>query len=184
MKPNFFIFFLISAFLWSLTFICRLIFIDDLHVSPGSYTEMTPDIFFNLSNAYNQGDKWEVFLLIFGNNLKSCIFNILGGVLLGLGTLINLLMNGFITADMFYNTFINGMSVSQIIQHTLPHSIELIGIWLSGATGFYIANILWFLIQNKKVDIGYFVNIIFKSMLSTVLIILLSAVLEAYVSVP
>lgn len=106
-----------------------------------------------------------------------------GGVFLGLGTVVNLMINGFYSADVFVTSYHSGLSIRQILNVTLPHSFELIGFWLSGAIGFYIAwnFILFFRSKEsftalfcKKTGIG--VAVVF-------VIILVAAYVEAYISV-
>jgi len=60
----------------------------------------------------------------------------------GIVTLINLVVNGFITADTFATIYNNGMEVSKILKYTLPHCFELIGVWFSGAIGFSLVKII------------------------------------------
>ena len=43
--------------------------------------------------------------MIFKNNILGCAINIAGGVFLGLGTIINLFINGFASADIFKNVY-------------------------------------------------------------------------------
>ncbi|MFK2367746.1 stage II sporulation protein M [Bacteroides fragilis] len=91
-----------------------------------------------------------VHLLPFKNNMQGCILNVLGGGLLGIGTLFNLLLNGFCFADVCCRTYKLGMSITDIFALTLPHSFELIGFWISGGIGLYIAwNIILFMYTDK-----------------------------------
>jgi uncharacterized membrane protein SpoIIM required for sporulation len=130
----------------------------------------------------NENDKYGAFIEIFKNNLTGCMLNIIGGVLLGLGTVFNLLFNGFFSADIFMSSYKAGMNIISILKVTLPHSFELIGFWLSGAIGFYIT---WNIIQimkgkdnfpnhfYKQVGIGFLIVFFF---------ILSAAYIEAYIS--
>lgn len=184
MKCTLFNFILAATFFWFLPFVFRLVFINDLNVYEINHTELTTNLFEKLSDIYEKGDKYELFFEIFFNNLKSCVFNIVGGVMFGLGTLINLLMNGFVTADMLHNSYQKGLPVTLIIKHTLPHSIELLGVWLSGAIGFYIARQLWNFIRHGKINMFLFFKIVGANFFATVIIILVAAFLEVYVSLP
>ncbi len=134
-------------------------------------------------DAYSQDNKAEVFRLIFFNNLKVATINIIGGMFLGLGTFVNLLFNGFYAAIVFSSIYQNGMEVTKIIEHTAPHSFEMIGIWLSGGLGFYITslilNVMFKNIKPKTKDI----KTIIVSIIGINLIILLAAYVEAYFSV-
>jgi uncharacterized membrane protein SpoIIM required for sporulation len=128
-------------------------------------------------------DHKSVFLLIFKNNLKGCLVNIFGGIMLGLGTLMNLIYNGFFSADVFKSSFDAGLSLSEILKVTLPHSFELIGFWLSGAIGFYIA---WHLLQlmrgKESLPKGFYKTVGTGAALVFV-IIFVAAYVEAYISV-
>jgi stage II sporulation protein M len=185
MKSKLLLFFFLSTLIWCLPFFLRLFFIGDLGiVSSVSKTELTPSVFTKITVAYHQNNRFEIFLIIFTTNIKSCIYNILGGVTLGLGTLFNLIFISFTTADMFYNTYVNGIGIVQILKHTLPHSIEFIGIWLSGAIGFFIAKHIIDFMRGKEFPTASFLKFIGKYILITVLIILVAAFIEAYVSFP
>jgi len=104
--------------------------------------ENSKGIVTDIFKAYSSGNREKAFQLIFINNLKSAIINIFGGISLGVGTFANLAINGFYSADVFCTVHKNGMSWSKIIEYTAPHSFEMIGIWLSGGLGFYIAILL------------------------------------------
>lgn len=49
----------------------------------------------------DNNDKTATFELILTNNLKGCLINVFGGVLLSVATVGNLLVNGFAAADVF-----------------------------------------------------------------------------------
>jgi uncharacterized membrane protein SpoIIM required for sporulation len=130
----------------------------------------------------HDGNKQEAFIEILKNNLRGCVLNVLGGVLLGLGTVFNLMFNGFFSADMFASSYKSGLSIGSILKVTLPHSFELIGFWLSGAIGFYIAwNIIQFM-RGKGTFTSYFYKRIGICSLAVFIIILAAAYVEAYIS--
>jgi uncharacterized membrane protein SpoIIM required for sporulation len=129
------------------------------------------------------GDNQNAFVAIFKNNIKGCILNIVGGAILGLGTLINLSYNGFVAADMFVTSCQSGVNLSTILRVTLPHSAELVGFWFSGTIGFSIAhNIILFMTKKES-----FTNCFYKQAglysLIIFVIILVTAYIEAYVSI-
>lgn len=129
------------------------------------------------------GKKGEAFAVIFKNNIRVCIINGAYGVLFGLGTVINLIFNGFSFADIFANSYKAGLSIESILKVTLPHSFELIGLWLSGAIGFYIA---WHIIQfmrGKDILTAKFYKTVGFGSLAVFVIILSAAYVEAYISV-
>lgn len=177
-------FFLFYSFLfWGVPFTLRLFFIDVNGIDTQS-TENSLNIVTEITAHVLNNDRWSVFCLIFINNLKVCVVNIVGGVMLGIPTVINLLINGFSAADVFANIHSNGIGVSQILKHTLPHCFELVGIWLSGAIGFSLAKLMIdFMRGNEVINVKFF-RFISKCIVVTVLIILLAAFIEAYVSIP
>nr|WP_264846631.1 stage II sporulation protein M [Capnocytophaga catalasegens] len=129
-----------------------------------------------------KGNKYEVFILIFKNNIKGCLINILGGVLLGIVTLFNLLINGFYSAHIFYSVYKAGFSISQIVEKTLPHSFEIIGFMLSGALGFYIAWNILLLVKGKNLQVNFY-KIIGTGSVIIFIIILCAAYVEAFISI-
>ncbi len=175
-------YFFISASLWCIPFFFRLFLINNIDVSSANNTELTPAILNQLSIAHAENNHLEIFTIILKNNLKSCIYMILGGVMLGFGTIVNLVMNGFITADVFFNVYRNGMGINQILKHTLPHSFEIIGIWLSGALGIYIAVSLIDFLKNNSLPSCSFYRFVVKQIFFVIMIIALSAFMEAFVS--
>jgi len=181
-KYKFIHFFIISAILWCIPFFFRLYLINDIGVSSANNAESTPKILNQLFIAHAENNRLEIFTLIFKNNLKSCVFNILGGVMLSLGTIVNLIMNGFITADIFYTVYRNGMGINQILKHTLPHCFEVIGIWLSGALGIYIAFSLFVFLKNNSLPTISFYRFVGKQIVFVIIIIALSAFIEAFIS--
>lgn len=138
----------------------------------------------DVMTAYSTGDRMKAFRLIFLNNLKVSIINVFGGVLLGIGTLINLLLNGFYTASVFSSIHANGMSWKEIFMHTAPHSIEMLGIWLSGGLGFFIAKSIYDFMINSICPAIKFYKTIGIGILVSGLFILVAAYIEAFISVP
>lgn len=176
---------LLAFLIWITPFLLTLLLSKDNNVQNFFIPENKEEdnIVQKIFDAYSQDDKAEAFRLIFLNNSKVAIINIIGGMLLGLGTFVNLLFNGFYAAIVFSSIYQNGMEVAKIIEHTAPHSFEMIGIWLSGGLGFYIAllmlNMMFKNIKPKTKDI----KAIIVSIIGVFLIILLAAYVEAYFSV-
>jgi len=133
-------------------------------------------------NYLADGDKYSAFITIFMNNIKGCIINIAGGAFMGLGTLLNLAYNGFFSADMFAFSHKHGLDLATIVKVTLPHSFELIGFWLSGGIGFYIA---WCIVQFMR-GINLFCTKMYTligiACALVLIIILTAAYVEAYIS--
>ena len=181
----FFVYFIISILLWFLPFIVRILFIDTTNSSviPELNQQHTAiDIASEIKDYLLNNDKLSAFCLVFFNNLKVCFINIFGGFLLGLGTISNLVINGFYTADVFATLYENGMSINKILMHTLPHSIELVGIWISGAIGLKIAKIIINMMRNNTIPTYQTIKLLTLSASIMTLIILIAAYIETYIS--
>ncbi|MCF6297037.1 MAG: stage II sporulation protein M [Flavobacteriaceae bacterium] len=157
---------------------------DTIIVSHSAPTQETGlNIVQEITEHLRNNDKWSAFYLIFTNNLKVSIINIFGGVFFGIGTFVNLFFNGFYTADVFSTIHANGTSWNVIIEHTLPHSFEMIGIWLSGGLGFFIAKTILDMMVKNRYPTTMFYKIIVVGSLISGLIILIAAYIEAFISV-
>jgi stage II sporulation protein M len=181
-KKMYWYFLLLSFLVWFLPFVLRLFFIDvpEIKKIPSA---KSIDIVNLITSHAVENDSWSVFCLIFVNNLKVCIINIAGGILLGISTIFNLIVNGFLAADTFATIYKNGTGVGQILKHTLPHCFEMIGIWLSGAIGFSLAKVIIDYMRGKELPKSDYFRFIGKWTMITVLIILSAAFVEAYVSI-
>lgn len=182
-KKTFWFFLFFSFILWLLPFILRLFFFDIANFEKHP-PEKSLNVVSDITNYVANNDKWSVFIAIFSNNLKVCVINIVGGVMLGILTLSNLIMNGFYAADVFATAYNNGIGVTYILKTTLPHSFELIGIWLSGAVGFSIAKLIIDFMRGRDNPYIIFFRFIGKCVLFIVLIILFAALIESYISIP
>jgi stage II sporulation protein M len=175
-------FFWLSFLIWLIPFAVGLIFGNSITPSSNSQQPLPPEIS-RIFDAYSNNNNREVFSLIFVNNIKVAIFNIAGGVFIGIATFLSLLINGYGTAIAFSNMHQNGMPWGDIAKHTLPHSIELVGIWLAGAIGFSIAKKIIDAMRGRPLpDTKYFKQIGIYT-LTSFLIVLVAAYIEAYISV-
>jgi uncharacterized membrane protein SpoIIM required for sporulation len=171
-----------SFFCWLLPFLLRIFFIEIPDIKVEQVEEQSLNSITNVIQLLDENDKNGAFWIIFKNNIKGCVINIAGGVLLGIGTLFNLLFNGFFLADIFVYSYKAGMNISSIMKVTLPHSFELIGFWLSGAIGFYIAwNIIQFMRGKESFSTRFYKQVGIGSV-AVVAIILAVAYVEAYIS--
>ncbi|MCF0191188.1 MAG: stage II sporulation protein M [Marinilabiliaceae bacterium] len=174
------IFFFLSFALWTLSFIIRL----SVHIEPvvNDNGGRTNKVVENIIEAADNNDDVRTFELIFINNIKGCAINVLGGVLLSVATIVNLLINGLAAADVFRSTCDAGFSLSTMLKATLPHSFELVGFWLSGTVGFMITWQMIRFMTGKEA----FSMLVLKQMgtllFVTVIIILCAAYVEAYIS--
>jgi uncharacterized membrane protein SpoIIM required for sporulation len=176
-------FFAISFLCWLFPFVLRILFVNIPEIGTGQTKFQNPDnqnIVNDIIQSLDTNDNGKTFSLIFSNNIKGCIINIVGGVLLGLGTFINLLFNGFFSADIFVSSYKAGISTESILKVTLPHSFELIGFWLSGAIGFYITwNIMRFM-RGKEAFTNHFYKQVGIYSIVICFIILAAACVESY----
>ncbi|WP_449190879.1 stage II sporulation protein M [Tannerella forsythia] len=179
---SFFIAIMISFLIWLLPFIGRIFFIE-MPIIESSDTAQYDSVISEITESLDQDNHFEAFLLIFKNNILGCAINIAGGVFLGLGTIINLFINGFASADIFKNVYDLGFGLNNILKTTFSHSFELIGFWVSGAIGLSIA---WKLIQfmrGKEMITIHFYKQIVLWIVAVFVIILVAAFVEAYISV-
>ncbi len=132
-----FVFFLVLV--WLIPFLIELLCVKVQMPNPNSIGTKPLSAMNNVLAAYANNNRYSAFVLIFFNNAKVLLYNIAGGSSLGICTFFNLIVNGCAAAFDFGNAHKMGLSWTTIAIHTLPHSIELIGIWLSGGIGFSIA---------------------------------------------
>lgn len=170
---------------WLFPFIYRIFFIESPILENNQLVERTSDLQNTVDNVIQalSNNKEKAFALIFLNNLKGCLLNIAGGAFLGLGTTINLMINGFYTADIFATSYNSGMTLQKMVSVTLPHSFELIGFWLSGAIGFYIAwNFILFMRGKNHFNLFFLKTIVILTVIVFALI-LSAAYVESFISV-
>jgi len=174
--------FLLAFSFWIIPFFLRVFVVDMSDITVVS-AENDDTIVTEVVQQLNEGNNHRAFMLVLKNNLLGCVVNILGGVLLGLLTLFNLVYNGFFMADAFMHAYnVVGLDTGLLLKLFLPHSFELIGFWMSGAVGFYIAwNIIQVMLDKKNIA-PYFYKNVGISFVIIVLIISLAAYMEVYVS--
>ena len=186
-NKRFYLFVAIAFVIWLIPFFIRLLLFgtdfsietDKLHEKGISNNKVIEE----LVNSLDEDNKSKAFILIFKNNIIGCIINIVGGVLLGIGTIMNLTVNGFASSDVLVYSYNRGLSVREILNVTLPHSFELIGFWISGAMGLNIAWRIILFMQNKKdIDFKFYKEVAIQ-FLGVFIIILLAAYVEAYVTI-
>jgi uncharacterized membrane protein SpoIIM required for sporulation len=84
----------ISFALWSVPFLTRVI-IGNINVEQGDGNAASGSIMERITGLLSENNNFGAFKLIFFNNIKGCVINILGGFYLGLGTFFNIIYNGF-----------------------------------------------------------------------------------------
>lgn len=168
--------------MWALTFFFRL-FIHVEPISNDSIRGKSNAVVEKIIKSADNNDKTATFELILTNNLKGCLINVFGGVLLSVATVGNLLVNGFAAADVFRNAYDSGFPLTSILKTTLPHSFELLGFWLSGMIGFMIT---WQLIRFMKGKKAFSSHVIKQMciLLSIMAILIIGAAyVEAFISI-
>ncbi|WP_149242064.1 stage II sporulation protein M [Dyadobacter sp. 32] len=175
----------LSALMWLLPFCLRVVFTTELAIETKNMSKAQTSIepFEKTSHYLSKGDQYGAFLSIWKNNATVGIYNVLGGVLLGIGTILNLIMNGYITADILASIYTSGgLTIEQLAKFTLPHSIELLGIWMCSGIGLTIARFIFRYIKREVFpEVRELKGLLIYFILGQV-IILVAAWLEIYVS--
>lgn len=132
----------------------------------------------NLKNLHQS----EICLMILKNNLFVIGVNIIGCLSFGIISFANTLLNGF-TLGYLLKVIITNYSIEFAVRFILPHSIELIAIILSCYVGYKLGIEVYKFISTKD----YSVKIdkwVLLSVLSSILIVFLASIIEAYVTIP
>ncbi len=135
-------------------------------------------------NETSYSNEAERFKEIVTNNISCNINNLKGVALFGLPTVINVALNGLV----------HGNQLAQIIHHPytekgtlrikriLPHSFELIGLFLSGGVAFNVVWILIGIIRGRSDKFWYSIIISISYIVISISITYLAALVEAYYS--
>jgi uncharacterized membrane protein SpoIIM required for sporulation len=89
--------FIISFSCWLLSFAIRLFLIEDsaIKIDQLNNNALISNVTVNeIVQLLSNNNKKDAFMMIFLNNMKGCLLNIVSGVMFGFGTVINLLING------------------------------------------------------------------------------------------
>lgn len=179
-----YLFFLILSFsLWTLSFLFRIYLFDSQ--TTGNYAELEAVkkvAYQNLSENIRNQDSYKVFWFICRNNLEVCIINIAGGVLFGLLTFVNLIKNGFLISDIFCAAYSNGIPIQVILKHTLPHSVEIVGAWISGAIGFSFGKLIYGIIRDNIFPCAKCIKFLGYQILYVAVLTVFAAFVETYIS--
>ncbi|WP_297828601.1 stage II sporulation protein M [uncultured Methanobrevibacter sp.] len=174
--------FLLSFALWTVPFLLRL----SVYIEPVANDKIgtnTNSVVERVVKSIDNSDNTTTFSLIFENNIKGCFLNVFGGVLLSVGTVVNLMFNGFAAADVFRSSYDAGFPLTSILKTTLPHSFELVGFWLSGAIGFMITWQFVRFMRGKEAFSRLILKQIGLLLCVMTVLILGAAYVEAYISV-
>lgn len=133
--------------------------------------------------AYDRfgGTQVEVFRTILKNNLRVGLVSLAGAVTFGLATVTCLLLNGFAFGHLVGQHLAAGMDVGLLLKYTLPHSIELLGIWLSAGAGLRGAFLFVQWLRGNEPNVDSLTWLIAAAGFS-VLIITVAAWIEVYIT--
>ena len=136
-----------------------------------------------VANYLKKGDNFSIFKLIFTNNLKCCIINTAGASLLCIPTVYNSLYCGFVIGCQIADIVNDKTHSRERLTKVLPHSFEVVGLWLSGANGFFLLYIMFWILKKNERFTNKGLKLIGYSMASSVFIILFAAIIEAFISI-
>lgn len=127
--------------------------------------------------------KCTVLKKIMVNNILCCGINICGGTMFSIPTLFNLSFCGYVLGFQIYDiTYIQDKSIRKnSLLRILPHSFEIVGIWISGSLSFYITWLILYFLQKKSL-MPSSVKILIKYSIIMTSIIILAAIIETYIS--
>ena len=125
------------------------------------------------------------FLTLCLNNLNVHIsIALLGFFSLGIYAIYCIFLNGFLMGIYVYTIFVNYENPWSIIaKGLLPHFMEFLAIWLSGAIGLYGIQVFFRLIKNEKIFKHNELKFLIKYILIIIFFTVIAAYMEIYVSV-
>ena len=137
------------------------------------------DVFFSDLVRLNNN---QLFFKIVKNNISVIALNIIGAMTFGLLTFITTLYNGFILSIVVKNVLKN-YSSEFVISNFFPHFTEVLAILMSCYLGYYLSTKIFdFCFGKEKVFAISFKKVFYLTSL-TIVITIISAILEAYVTV-
>jgi stage II sporulation protein M len=120
---------------------------------------------------------WSTYFL---HNLYVNVLLVLGGILLGIPTLIILLVNSFITGFQFSQSFITGQ-IADLLFGIMPHGIfEIPASILSAALGFQISSFIYVRIFHRNNASWDFIKFT-KQCILIIILTCIAAMMEAFV---
>lgn len=119
---------------------------------------------------------------IISNNLKGCLFLILGFFLLGLSTFFILFYNGVILGEVSIAS-LEYLSMIEVFLRIIPHGIlEIPAIIFASAVGFKSVTLLIASLRGKRLSIYEHLGAMGQLMLFAILLIVLAGFVEAYIT--
>ncbi|WP_425333450.1 stage II sporulation protein M [Elizabethkingia meningoseptica] len=128
-------------------------------------------------------DLYTIWKRILFNNLSVVFINVIGGFSLGVLTFGSTLYNGFLMGYLTKNVLLK-LPISYTLLYVAPHSFEIVGIILSCYLGYVIGTTVYYFIFSKNSLLLEFSNrrTILKLCIIVFLMILISSIIEVYVS--
>ncbi len=135
----------------------------------------------SLSQGVIKRGNFYIFTYVLANNLTVLLLAIAGFGTLGTSSFTLLFLNGFNLADSILLANKNGLPIYSFIKYILPHSFEIVALWIGAAISFRILFYTYQFINNivpSKKEISY----LYKLGTLAFLITFLAAFVEAYVT--
>lgn len=127
-------------------------------------------------------DNNQLFFKIVKNNISVIALNIIGAMTFGLLTFITTLYNGFVLSLVIKNVLKN-YSSEFVISNFFPHSAEVLAILMSCYLGYYLSTKFFNFCFTKERNLNISFKKVFYLTSLTIIITIISAILEAYVTI-
>ena len=127
-------------------------------------------------------DNNQLFFKIVKNNISVIALNIIGAMTFGLLTFITTLYNGFVLSLVIKNVLKN-YSFEFVISNFFPHFTEVLAILMSCYLGYYLSTIFFNFCFTKERNLNISFKKVFYFTSLTIIITIISAILEAYVTI-
>lgn len=170
---------LAAMLLWALCFSVAYVLTDD---TPQRALRSTPVATpFPVHEAFGKS-RGEVFGAILSTNSQVIAWNLAGVATFGVSTVSNLAINGLVLGGFLKMQVLQGASPPFLLRYTLPHSLEFIGVWLSGGIGLSAAWLVFrWLCGKPSLDRASALSLLMSAVASAVIIIV-AAWLEVFVT--
>ncbi len=154
-------------------------------VGAGLYIDSTPLALSSDSAAVLDTDRAAVsFGVILARNLWVFGINIAGVASLGISTLGSVVANGLQAGMVLGQAYREGLGLSSLVAVTLPHSLELVALWLSAAVGFLGPRLAMSLVNDSELPASLRPQTLALVVLALAGLIVTAAALETGVSLP
>jgi len=166
---------IITLITYSIGIIIPILYDFDFGVNKSDKT----DIFFSELVSL---DNNQLFFKIVKNNISVIALNIIGAMTFGLLTFITTFYNGFILSLVIKNVLKN-YSSEFVISNFFPHFTEVLAILMSCYLGYYLSTKFFNFCFTKERTLNISFKKVFYFTSLTIIITIISAILEAYVTI-